>query len=139
MRWIRIILTGTLGKALLKVAAPFFVPFIDKANHPLFGNSWTDDFSYYNMAIRNGAHNAFRRAQVPFSETGNTSDETMEALDGFQWRRRESLDGEYLSFRMTWGKRRDKGKREFYAGWTMRPLGFEDDTMSLTFFQFRPF
>lgn len=139
MRWIRIIITGTLGKLLAKLAAPIAVLFVDREDHPIWGDSWTDDHSWWNAGVRNGAHNAFRREQVPFRETSNTNDETMEVLDGFQWRRRESLDGEYISFRCTWGKRRDKGKREFYVGWTMRPLGFEDDTMSLTFFQFRPF
>lgn len=134
----RVILLGTFGKLLAKIAAPVAVLFVDRQNHPIWGNHWTDDYSYWNMAIRNGAHNAFRKAQVPFKETSNTDDETLEKLDGFQWRRRESMNGEYVSFRCTWGEpRADKGKREFYVGWTMRPLGFEDDTMALTFLQFR--
>jgi hypothetical protein len=76
---------------------------------------------------------------VPFRTKANTPDETLERLPGFQWRYRESLDGEYRSFRCSWGKpRASKGKREFYIGWTLRTK-FEDETMSLTFFQFRPF
>lgn len=140
MRWAKVILMGTFGKLLAKLAAPFVVPFVDRKDHPIWGNSWTDDYSYWNMAFRNGAHNAFRKVQVPFFEKSNTADKTLEGSAGFQWRYRESKNGRYVSFRCTWGEpRHQKGKREFYVGWTMRPLGFEDDTMALTFFQFRPF
>lgn len=138
--WLKVILYGTLGKLIAKLLAPIMVLFVDRASHPIWGNSWTDDFSYWNSGWRNGAHNAFRKPQVPFEELSNSQDETLEKLEGFQWRYRKSLGGRYVSFRCTWGKPRpQKGKREFYIGWTMRPLGFEDNTMALTFFQLRPF
>ena len=138
--WLKVILLGTFGKVIAKLLAPIMVLFVDRDIHPVWGNNWTTDFSYWNTAIRNGAHNAFRKPQVPYWETGNTKDETLEKEDGFQWRKRESKNGRYVSFRCTWGKpRASKGKREFYIGWTMRPLGFEDDTMALTFFQLRLF
>ena len=137
--WLKVILLGTFGKLIAKLLAFVVAPFIDKKNNPIWGNSWTDDYSYWNMAVRNGAYNGFRKPQVPYNEKMNTADSTMERQSGRQWRYRKSLDGKYVSFRVTWGKPRDKGKREFYVGWTMRPLGFEDDTMALTFFQLRPF
>ena len=115
------------------------VPFIDKKNNPVWGNSWTSDYSYWNMAIRNGAHNLYRKPMPDYRTVSNTGDWTLENRTGFQWRYRESLDGKYVSFRCTWGKpRKSKGKKEFYIGWTLRE-DFEDNTMSLTFFQFRPF
>lgn len=138
--WLRVIVFGTLGKVVAKLLAPIAVLLVDRKTHPIWGNRWTTDFSYWNTAIRNGAHNAFRKHQVSYKELSNTDDETLEMQDGWQWRYRRSDDGNYVSFRCTWGKQRPgKGKREWYIGWTMRPLGFEDDTMALTFFQLRPF
>jgi len=141
MAWLSVFWKGTLGVLLVKLTAPIAVWFIDsRKTHPVYGNSQTTDFGWWNSAIRNSGHNYSRRPQVPYREYANTTDETLERMDGFQWRKRVSLDGKYVSFRCTWGKpRKSKGKKEFYIGWTMRPLGFEDDTMSLTFFQFRPF
>lgn len=138
MAWLRVIVLGTFVKAAAKLAAPIAVLFVDRKTHPIWGNSWTKDFSYWNMAVRNGAHNLFRLRMPDYTTTANTDDFSLEREKGFQWRRRESLDGKYVSFRCTWGKPRNKGKREFYVGWTMRE-DFEDNTMSLTFFQFRPF
>ena len=136
MPWVEVILLGLFGKVIAKILAPFVVPFIDREDHPIWGVRDADDLSYWNIAIRNGAHNLFERDTPAFKTTGNTDDPTLEKLEGFQWRRRESLDGKYVSFRMTWGKPRDdKGKREFYVGWTMN----ENDTMRLTFFQLRIF
>lgn len=137
--WLRVIWRGLFGKALAKIAAPVAVLFVDRKHHRIWGNHQTDDLGYWNSGWRNGAHNFSRRPQVPYTEKSNTDDETLERLDGFQWRLRKSLDGRYVSFRCTWGKVRPEGKKEFYVGWTMRPLGFEDNTMALTFFQFRPF
>ena len=142
MPWLRVIWLGTLGVVLAKIAALFVVPFLNKEqrkNHPWFGNSWTNDYSYWNMAVRNGAHNLFRIPMPEYTTKANTEDLTLEKEAGWQWRyRRSTGDGKYVSFRCTWGKpRKSKGKREFYVGWTMRP-SFEDNTASLTFFQFRP-
>lgn len=138
--WLKVIVYGTLGKLVAKLLAPIAVLFVDRKAHPIWGNSQTTDFSYWNVAIRNGAHNAFRKPQVTFEELTNTPDDpSLEKVDGFQWRYRKSHSGKYVSFRCTWGAPRQQGKREFYVGWTMRPLGFEDDTMALTFFQLRPF
>ena len=139
--WLRVLLLGTVGTLLAKGLAPLAVLFVDRKDHPIWGNSWTTDFSYWNSAIRNSAHNLFRRPTPEFTTRTNTEDETLEKLEGVQWRYRKSTgDGKYVSFRVTWGKpRASKGKKEFYVGWTMRPPGFEDDTMSLTFFQLRMF
>jgi hypothetical protein len=136
--WFRVIWMGLFGKVLAKIAAPIAVLFVDRRTHPIWGNLWTDDLGWWNSAIRNGAHNYLRRPMVMYKTTGNTKDETLEDLSGFQWRYRKSDGGHYVSFRCTWGKPRpSKGKREFYIGWTMRE-DFEDDMMSLTFFQLRP-
>lgn len=132
--WIKVILMGTLFKVTAKLLAPIMVLIVDRKNHPVWGVSDATDFSWWNTGIRNGAHNLFERPQVKFRTNGNTDDPTLEKIEGFQWRYRESLDGRYVSFRMTWGKPRSKGKREFYIGWTMN----ETPTMRLTFFQLRP-
>ena len=133
--WYKVVFLGLLMNLPCKLLAPLAYPFIDKKNHGIWGVRDATDFSFWNVAIRNGAHNLFTKKQVAYLTTGNTDDETLEKLDGFQWRRRESLNGEYVSFRMTWGKPRNKGKREFYVGWTMN----ETPEMRLTFFQLRPF
>ena len=136
MAWLRVIILGTFGKLLAKLAAPVAVLFVDRKRHPIWGVRDATDLSWQNVAIRNGAHNMFSRQQDHYLTRGNTHDETLEALPGFQWRLRESLDGRYVSLRCTWGRPRpDKGKREFYVGWTMN----EQPYMRLTFFQFRPF
>lgn len=135
--WTKVVVIGLFARLPAKLAAFFVVPFIDRQNNPIWGNSWTDDLSYWNIAVRNGAYNLSRKEMPKYLNWSNTADLTLEKRDGFQWRRCESLDGEYVSFRMTWGKpRASKGKREFYVGWKMRP-DFEDNTMALTFFQLR--
>jgi len=136
--WMKVIVLG-LGKWPMKVASWFVVPFLndyDRKYHQIWGAEDADDLSWRNIAWRNGVHNLTTRVTPPFDTKGNTLDHTLEALDGFQWRYRRSLNNEYVSFRMTWGKpRAGKGKREFYVGWTMN----ESDTMRLTFFQLRVF
>jgi hypothetical protein len=138
--WLKVIGLG-ITKLPFKFLALFAYPFIDKVNNPFFGVRDATDLSYYNIAVRNGAHNLYNRPDVPHTTTGNTDDESLEKLEGFQWRRRESLDGKYVSFRVTWGKpRASKGKKEFYIGWTMGSSNLKDEArMRLTFFQFRPF
>jgi len=134
--WLRVILLGTFGKLLAKITAPVAVLFVDRQHHSIWGVSDATDLSWWNTGIRNGAHNLFQRPQVEFTTRGNTADDSLEKQTGRQWRRRESIDGKYVSFRVTWGKpRAKKGKKEFYIGWTMN----EEKTMRLTFFQFRPF
>jgi len=132
---------GVFAKAPLKVAALFVVPFLndyERVNHEWFGVQDAlekGDLSWYWCALRNGAHNTFTRPMVSYHSKGNTNDMTLEKLEGFQWRKRRSLDGDYVSFRMTWGKpHKSKGKKEFYVGWTMN----DESYMRLTFFQLRP-
>jgi len=133
--WIRVILLGTLGKLLAKILAPVAVFFVDRKTNSIWGVRDATDLSWWNVAVRNGAHNMFSRPQVKYTTKGNTADETLEKLKGFQWRLRKS-GSDYVSFRCTWGKpRAKKGKREFYVGWTMNEMPY----MRLTFFQFRPF
>lgn len=133
--WVKVVLMGTFGKLLAKIAAPVAVFFVDRKAHWIWGVSDATDLSWWNTGVRNGAHNLFKRPQVQFYSYGNTDDITLEKLSGFQWRRCESVDGKYVSFRMTWGEpRKSKGKREFYVGWTMN----DEPMMRLTFFQFRP-
>ena len=133
--WTKVIVLG-LSKLPMKAAALFAYPFIDKVNHPIFGVRDATDLSYWNIAVRNGCHNMYNRPTPEFNTKTNTEDETLEKLEGFQWRYRQSSgDGEYVSFRMTWGQpRQSKGKKEFYIGWTMN----EKPYMRLTFFQLRP-
>ena len=135
MAWLTVIVLG-LCKWPAKLLAPVAVFFVDRNFHSIWGVQDATDLSWYNIAIRNGAHNMTVRPQVGYNTKTNTDDETLEKLEGFQWRQRKSLDGKYVSFRMTWGKpRKDDGKREFYVGWTMN----QNPYMRLTFFQFRPF
>jgi len=123
----------------LKLAGFIVVPFIDKKNNPIWGNSWTSDYSYWNMTVRNGCNNYTRKPMPKYGTKANTSDWTLENEDGFQWRYRWSLpDAKYVSFRMSWGKvHPSKGKKEFYIGWKMRDPRFEDGLMRLTFFSIR--
>jgi hypothetical protein len=107
----------------------------ERKNDPTFGVRDATDLSWWNIAVRNAGHNLFSRPMPEYRTKTNTADETLEALPGFQWRYRESLDGEYVSFRMTWGKPdKSKGKNEFYIGWVMN----ETEYMRLSFFQLRP-
>ena len=117
-----------------KILAPFVVPFVDDDNI-IWGNN-ERVVSYWDSAFRNGAFNLFNQPMVEYDTWGNTDDITLEKRDGFQWRYRASKDDRYVSFRMTWGKMRNKGKREFYVGWTMRPNW---EFMGITFFQLRVF
>ena len=132
--WIKVIALGLL-KWPFKLLAPLAYPFIDKVNHPIWGVQDATDLSFKNIAITNGCHNMITKDMPEFDTFTNTEDETLEKLEGFQWRYRRSKDGKYVSFRMTWGKPDgSKGKDEFYVGWTMN----EKDYMRLTFFQMRP-
>ena len=140
MPWLRILALGP-KKVAAKVAALFVVPFLDdtqRVHHPKYGVRDAKDLSYYNIGFRNSAHNYLNRPTPEFTQRGNEraeADWTLDKIPGFQWRIRESVDGEYISFRMTWGKPRKKeGKREFYIGWTMNNKSY----MLLTFFQLRP-
>ncbi len=133
MAWLRVFLTGIFLVWPAKLLAPFVVPFVSD-DHPIWGND-ERVISYWDSAFRNSAFNLINKPMPLYDTYGNTEDETLEKLDGYQWRYRRSLDDKYVSFRMTWGKVRDKGKREFYIGWTMRPGEF----MGLTFFQLRLF
>ena len=134
--WLKVVLLGLPKFIVFKPLALIVYPFIDKVNNPIWGVRDATDLSYYNIAVRNGAHNLYNRPTPSYVSKTNTEDETLERLEGFQWRYRKSVDGKYVSFRMTWGKpRSSKGKKEFYIGWTMN----EKEYMRLTFFQFRPF
>ena len=134
--WINVLFFGLL-RLPVKLLAPIAVLFVDRKNHPVWGVNDTDDLSWWNVAIRNGAHNFTERPTVKFDTWTNTpDDETLEQKAGFQWRYRRSASGAYVSFRCTWGEPRpEKGKREFYIGWTMN----DQPVMRCTFFQFRPF
>jgi len=136
--WLVVVGLGLI-KWPAKILAPFIVPFLNEYHrkyHPIWGVRDATDLSWYNIGIRNGVHNMVTRPQVCYNTKSNTEDETLEKLEGFQWRYRKSKDGNYVSFRMTWGKvRPSKGKKEFYIGWTMNETAY----MRLTFFQFRPF
>lgn len=131
--WFIVVALG-MFKLWLKAAALIVVPFLDdegRVSNPVFGANDATDLSYWNIAVRNGAHNSTSKKTPAFRSSG---DEDMEAA-GFKKRYRESLDGRYVSFRMTWGKARPEGKKEFYIGWTMN----DREYMRLTFFQLRPF
>lgn len=134
--WLKVIALG-LTKPPMKLLALFVVPFLndhDRKHHRIWGASDATDLSWKNIAWKNGVHNMTNRKGVDYTTTGDyLGDETLEKVDGFQWRYRESWSGDYVSFRMTWGEPRDKGKREFYVGWTMN----ETQYMRLTFFQLR--
>ena len=131
--WLKVIILGLI-KLPLKVIAPLAYPFINPVTNRVFGVRDATDTSFYNIAIRNGCHNLFTIDGPDYITKGNTSDETLERLEGFQWRYRKSVDGRYVSLRITWGKPRSKGKKEFYVGWTMN----ESPYARLTFFQLRP-
>lgn len=137
--WAKVVLLG-LAKWPAKLAAVFVVPFLNDTQrviHPVFGVQDATDLSYYNIAIRNGAHNMITRPMPNWVTTAtNTPDDpSMERYSGLQWRRRESDDGRYVSFRVTFGPVRFKGKREIYVGWTMN----EESYMRITFIQVRIF
>lgn len=132
--WLTVVVLGLL-KLPFKLLAPLAVLFVDRKHHSIWGVRDATDLSWWNTGIRNGAHNMFIRPQVEYITKGNTDDVTLERMDGFQWRFRRSLDAKYVSFRVTWGEPRNKGKKEFYVGWTMN----ETPDMRLTFFQLRPF
>lgn len=137
MAWLRVLLTAFLAVPA-KVLAPVAVLFVDRVRHPVWGNAW-NYIDYNDSAFRNGARNFLARPMPEFTSVSNTDDLTLEKESGFQWRKRTSEDGRYVSFRCTWGKPRpSKGKREFYVGWKMRP-NFEDNLMKFTFFQLRMF
>lgn len=133
--WAKVIWLGIFGKLLAKISAPVAVLFVDRVEHPIWGIQDTQDTSYWNCAFRNSAHNMFTRPMPVYYTFSNTKDWTLEKRKGFQWRRRVSVDGEYVSFRMTWGKIKPKGKNEFYVGWVMNEVS---DYMRLSFFQLRP-
>ena len=137
--WLKVIGLGVFVKIPAKILALVVYPFIDKVNNPIWGVRDATDLSYYNIAIRNGAHNFYNRPDVEHETFANTEDHTLENEEGFQWRYRRSLDGKYVSFRMTWGApRASKGKKEFYVGWTMGSGNLKGESrMRLTFFQFR--
>ena len=134
MAWLRVFLIGIFAIIPAKLLAPIAVLFVD-ADHPIWGNN-ERIIDYWDSAFRNGAFNLLNKPMVEYTTNGNTNDDTLERLEGIQWRYRKSLDEKYVSFRMSWGKPRDKGKREFYIGWTMRP---NYEYMGLTFFQLRVF
>jgi hypothetical protein len=153
--WLKVIGLG-ITKIPLKILALFVVPFLNskqRVEHPIFGVRDATDLSYKNIAIRNAVHNMYNLPDVPFITVANTDDHTLEKESGLQWRYRKSgqwifefdetkpvfiPDGKYVSFRVTWGKPRNKGKREFYIGWTMGSSNLKGESrMRLTFFQFR--
>ena len=135
--WLKVFAIGIFGIIPAKFLALFVYPCLSadgKKNNPIWGIDDTTDFSYWNGAIRNSAHNLLNKPQTEYTTTGNTDDETLEKLEGFQWRYRKSVDGKYVSFRITWGKPDgSKGKKEFYIGWTMN----ETPSFGLSFVQLR--
>ena len=134
--WLKVFAIGIFGILPVKFLALFVYPCLSadgKKNHPVWGIDDTTDFSYWNGAFRNSAHNFLNNPRVEYTTKGNTDDETLERLDGFQWRSRKSVDGKYVSFRITWGKVSNKGKKEFYIGWTMN----ETPSFGLSFVQLR--
>lgn len=134
MAWFNVFKLGVIVKWPAKLAAPIMVLFVDRKTHPVWGVSDATDLSYWNIGFRNAAHNLLNKPTPNFTTKSNTRDHTLEKQRGFQWRLRKSDDEEYVSFRCTWGEpRKQKGKYEFYIGWTMN----EGKTMRLTFFQLR--
>lgn len=137
--WLKVVGLG-IAKWPFKVLAPFVVPFLSDEQrrlNPIFGVADATDLSWYNIAIRNGCHNMITVPMPPWITvaTNTPEDPSMELRDGLQWRYRRSHDGKYVSFRVTWGAPRKKGKREFYVGWTLNDRPYA----RLTFFQLRPF
>lgn len=118
-------------RIVMKILAPIAYPFIDKKNDPIWGVSDATDFSFWNVVVRNGAHNFTNREAVKYTTKGGID----ESKAGFQWRTRRSLNDKYVSLRLAWGKpRKQKGKKEFYFGWTMN----ETPNFRVTI-QLRPF
>ena len=138
----KLVIKKGFGKIVKRISAPFVVPFLDeeeRKSHPVYGVADATDLSWWNIGVRNACRNYRMVPAQPYSQWGNklaAQDWTLENLEGFQKRWRLSKDGQYISFRATWGKPRKKGKREFYIGWKMDKSA---DVMVLTFFQFRPF
>lgn len=134
--WIKVFLMFPAAWGV-KFLGLFVVPWLDdhdRVYHSWFGANDATDLSWWNIAVRNAAHNFWNLAQVPYETKSNSLDTTLERVPGFQWRYRQSLDGKYVSLRVTWGKvRPKKGKKEFYIGWTLN----ETDWMRYTFFQLR--
>lgn len=140
MAWLRVLAYGVL-LVPLKLVAPLAVLLVDRVNHPIWGNSVRYK-SYWDSAnpFGNACHNLYKRPMPEYTWRGNTDDETLEALEGFQWRVCRSKDGKYVSFRCTWGAPRpSKGKRELYTGFKMRSPDFEDGLMKYSLLQFRFF
>lgn len=135
--WFKVIALGLMKWPFVFIA-PFVVPFLSdeqRVNHSVFGVRDATDLSWWNIGVRNSVHNMVTAPMPPFSCKSNTYDLTLEKRDGVQWRRCKSKDGDYVSFRVTWGKPRSKGKREFYVGWTLN----DKEYTRLTFFQLRVF
>ncbi len=143
LAWLNVIRVG-VGQWFIKFAGLFVVPFLDdeaRVEHPLYGARDATDLSYWNIAVRNGAHNYQTKKAVRYSQKGNVPRVRKGVRDpmeekGFKWRYRKSLDGKYVSFRMTFLNARPKGKRELYIGWTM---DVNSAIFSITFFQLRLF
>jgi len=139
MAWFNVFLIGIFCIVPAKLLAPIAVLFVDRKNHPIWGVRDATDLGYWNTGFRNSAHNLLNKPAVRFTQNGNDlakRDWSLETLPGFQWRTRKSVDGKYVSLRITWGEPRpSKGKREFYIGWTMN----KTPTFGLSFVQFRPF
>jgi hypothetical protein len=140
--WLNVFKVG-IGQLFFKFWAPVAVLFLDddeKVSHPIWGNS-SGYVSYWDIAFRNSAHNYNTRPAQPYTQKGNVQRVPEGAPDpmeesGFKYRLRKSADREYVSLRLTFGKARPEGKREFYIGWTM---DINDPTFSITFFQLRVF
>ena len=133
--WVgNIFLMGLTRWLIMKPLAPIAVLFVDRKDHSIWGVEDATDLGYWNTAIRNGAHNYTVRDEPGKWTTWGSDDDEMELEDGFRWRYNRSESRVYNSFRITWGKARNEGKREFYIGWTMNGTG----RMRLTL-QFRPF
>lgn len=133
--WLKVIALGLL-KWPAKLVAPLAYFLVkDKVNHPVFGVRDATDLSWWNIGVRNACHNMITIDQPNYTWHGNSDDFSLEKYPYLQWRVCKSMDGEYVSFRATWGKPRRKGKREFYVGWTMNDKSYA----RLTFFQLRIF
>lgn len=93
----------------------------ERVHHEVFGVEDATDLSYWNIAVRNGAHNFFNRTQPNYTTAVfPQGDLTLEKLSGWQFRYRISDNQRYHSYRVTFGEPRpSKGKKEFYIGWTM--------------------
>lgn len=139
MAWLNVFKVG-IGQWFFKFWAPVAVLLVDKVEHPIWGNR-NGYVSYIDVAFRNSTHNYQTKQAVKYTQTGNVPQVRKGAKDpmeekGFKYRHRRSEDGQYVSFRFTWGKAQPEGKKEFYAGWTM---DVNSNDFSITFFQFTPF